>query len=1319
MFRKFLLISLHLVLTTLACQATAALHTFSHVTTQDGLPSDYVRSIRLDSKGFLWIGTFNGLARYDGEEMRVFRCYDQQQQIGNDNIVTLAEHPSGCLLVGTDIGVFAFDATTETFRCVSQTYRWVNQLYVTSRGAVWCILPHDHVQCFTRSADGEWTVKKYHLTATDIPNSLYKDDDDGIWVGTEGQGLFFYEPQTDSFSPARSRDSKVVFEGHTIADMSQISPGVLAVATEDGLLASFDTRSHEFQPVAGIEDETRYIYDICSLHGEIWVANVNGLHIVDARTGQIRSYYNDPLWSMDLSDNDVCCLYRDPYDGMWIGTKFGGVNCYSPRRNPIKAYVHTSEATSPHSNLIRGLAEDADGRLWVGSEDPGISIYDFGTNEFHAPRMSLFSNNINDISSHGGKIWLGYFHQGLDVVTPGARSAYHETPDTSIVNHSVYASMTDSRGRQWIAMDRCAKYRNANESVWHPIAETGTVWIFGLMESADGEIWIATMGSGLWRFNADLTESHHYSLEARSLGLTTNNMSALMQDRKGRIWISTDRGGLLRYNPATDDFTAFGNEYGIADNTYNILEDQHGHLWFGTNHGLACFDPETCATQVYTMQQGLPSNQFNYHSACATCDGTFWMGTLGGLIAFRPEQVENTGDDIQLYISAYDATDKLLNATTTQQLKLAYDEASFRLHVAAPNFSSAVQSVLNYRIEPIDTQWRPLPEDHDLSFVNLAPGKYRVVIEASRGEQKKSISYTIHITPPWWNSIAARICYALLICLIFAGSLLYYRRLTRQRLAEHKKNYALKMEKSLNENKVQFFTEIAHEIRTPLSLIDAPLEAMEDYVESDRFIMSDGEISIEELKQNDAVMRNYIKTMRRNTRRLLDLTSQLLDFRKIKLHKLHLHQETIDVRALIEEVSERFRPSFELKQKNLTTEFSDETLLAFADGDALIKICSNLLNNALKYARREVSISLTHDEQNFRIVVRSDSEPISPSERDSIFDPFYQIDDDHKRAGGGVGIGLPLSRQLARQHNGDLYLMVGNDNQFIVEIPINWESLQQHAQEKLKEDRLVMNEIEDSKQHAGFALLLVEDNEEMLEFLSAQLSNHYTIFTAKNGREALDLLKYNPVDLILSDVMMPIMDGFQLCNAIKNDENTSNIPIVFLTAKNDTDTKVKGLQCGAEAYIEKPFSIKYLRQQLQSILDNRRRERLSFQKKPFFNIDNMKVSKQDEVFMQKVIHLIEVNMDDEEFSVDQLAEMLCMSRSTLLRRIKPLYGQSPLDLIRTVRLKKAAELIQKGNCKLAEVGYTVGISSPSYFSKLFFKQFGIMPRDFAAQCHNK
>ena len=1314
-------------------------YAFAHLTSQDGLPSSNVRCVLADSYGFVWLGTKNGLCRYDGQRLQTFICHDPQTDVGNNNVVSLAEDLEGNLWVGTDACVFRLDRGTETFTHVmagetSEQPGWVKHLQRDAEGRIWAVHPGYGLVCYDPTTE-PWTGRRYPLGAGEeaIPYSLLEGEDHTLWVGTRGKGLFCHDAKSDEWRPWVDAEGHTLLPGQIVTNLAQYDQATLALATENGQLALADLRLRTVRMIDYPHDADIFVNAITCREGRIWLASVQGLYVIDPATGECQKLMHDPVSDVSLSDNDISCLYLDPNDGLWAGTNFGGVNIHSPRLHPFSIFVHTSDPNSLANNRIRGIAETCDGSIWVGTEGNGLNRIDGRTGEMKRIDAGLSSQHVLRLYSHDDALYLGLFHNGFDRMTlrlDGTMSTLrHDLPREEEWNRSVYCTMLDSRGTEWVGMDKSLMYRRQGATSFEELEPLQGSWIFDLLEASDGSIWIASMGAGLYHYNTVTGIISRYTVEDGRSGLRSNAVSALMQDRQGRIWASTDRGGLCLYHPDSDSFETYGLRRGLPDNVcYDVLEDRQGRLWFGTNQGLVCFCPDDTIGQnqlgpllrtiVFDTTNGLPTRQFNYHSACEAHDGTFWFGTTEGLLSFRPELTESTGRAAQIYFTHFMAAGRAL-PFLTDHITLPYDSAFLMLQMSAPDFGDAASPQFSYQLLPTSDDWQTVPADGELNLAGLSPGRYTLRVKADRLGQETLREVTIRVLPPWWRSWWAYILYVLAAAGLLAGSLLYMRRRTRQRLAEHKKLYALHMEKQLNENKVQFFTEIAHEIRTPLTLIDSPLEAMEDYVDSERFLLPEGQVDMKSLRENSRILRGYIDTMRRNTRRLLDLTSQLLDFQKIGQRRLKLQYENVEVHSLVEEVIGRFQQGFQLKGKTLSSHLGDADILASADREALTKIISNLLNNGLKYCQHEVDVHLSADDEKFTLVVESDSEPIASADRERIFEPFYQVDGDVKRAGGGVGIGLPLSRQLAQQHKGNLYVRVEEGNQFVLEIPLCRERIEQQNAEKVHSDRLVMAEEPETREEreTGHALLLVEDNEEMRQFLSEQLTHHYTIFTAGNGQQALAVLREHPVDLVLTDVMMPEMDGFELCRRLKADEEQSNVPVVFLTAKNDTDSKVRGLQCGAEAYIEKPFSIKYLRQQLQSILDNRRRERVSFQKKPFFNVDNMKVSHQDEQFMQKVIQHIEHHMADEQFSVDNMADELCMSRSTLLRRIKALYGQSPVELVRTVRLKKAAELIQQGDNKLSEVGYLVGINSPSYFSKLFFKQFGIMPRDFAAQCH--
>ncbi len=482
-----------------------------------------------------------------------------------------------------------------------------------------------------------------------------------------------------------------------------------------------------------------------------------------------------------------------------------------------------------------------------------------------------------------------------------------------------------------------------------------------------------------------------------------------------------------------------------------------------------------------------------------------------------------------------------------------------------------------------------------------------------------------------------------------------------------------------------------------MTLINGPLEA------------------IEEMEIQEPKMKKYISVMVQNTKRLLELTGQLLDFQKIGANKLTMKFESVDITELLAGIVARFEVTFSLNRKELQLKSTDEQVWAAVDKEAITKILSNLLNNALKYASQNVLVELEKEKTALRF-----ASPVTETRFRRKSANIYSnrsIRWTEEKPRNGVGIGLSLARSLASLHKGTIYLDTNQEsNVFVLTIPLNMEGIKQENNKAIQKDIVELDEHTPvTADMYGYTLLLVEDNESMLTFILERLQENFTVETAMNGVEALEILRSSHIDLIISDIMMPVMDGYQLCKEVKSDMELSHIPIIFLTAKNDIDSKINGLKYGAEAYVEKPFSFNYLKEQVLSLLDNRRREREAFAKRPFFSVNNMQMNKADEEFMNKVIKVIEDNITDDNFGVERMADILCMSRSSLLRKIKTLFNLSPLDFIRLIKLKKAAEFIQEGKYRIGDICYMVGINSPSYFSKLFLKQFGMTPKDFEKQ----
>lgn len=1319
--RRIIALAVSVVMSLVAVPLVAyGQYSFNHVDYNVGLSSSNVKCIAEDSYGFIWLGTKNGLHRYDGMSTRRFNCFDYVKRRGNNNIGAIYEDGGKKLWVGTDRGIYLYDPVTDLFsymdtrddRTGQSATNWVQAIAGDGKGSVWALLPdqgvfryHDGKVDFFRVLPANINLKDTHIS------DMCVDRNGNVWIVTNGAGAYKFDRRANRFGKIKPAGGDTM-DGMLFITVAEDTDGTIVLATSEGHLLRYEPARNTLTGIPFIGGGKIYLRCITCFDDEIWIGSQDGLYVLNKVSGQTAVLRHDPLNPFSLSDNIIYYLYKSRSGDAWVGTTYGGADYMSHEEFRFDVYGLWSGLAG---RIVIGMAQGPDNRIWIGTEDKGLFTLNPSTGVVTpvsgVPPLcvsTLFLTRFN------GSVYAGFTRGGLIKIDSDGR--FSSVLDISEADNSVYSYIKDSRGNEWVGLGYALYRRNAGSAEFVHVSETGFCWIFNMFEAHDGTIWIATMGNGVWKYNPSTGKFKCYQYnDDVGCGLRSNNISSVMEDSRGRIWISTDRGGISRYNSKQDNFTSFGIEEGLPDDVaYNILEDMEGNLWFGTNKGLVKFNPDTHAVRVFTVRDGLPNNEFTYNSAIKGNDGRFYFGGIGGVTVFNPDNEDMRPAPVSVYFTqlrifgrevTVDSDNSPLkrNIMFTDRLTLPYDMATFSLDVVAPAFGITGGNEYSYRLEPSSSGWVRM-SDNRISFVNLSPGEYKLSVKVENHGRTSQKDIEIIISPPWWRSVWAYLVYIILAALAVWRWFIWYRAHKEKQLREQNRLFEISKEKELYQNKVNFFTEVAHEIRTPLSLIAAPLEAIEEDGISGRRAQ------------------HYLKVIRQNTKRLLNLTGQLLDFQKIGSNRLTLKNENVDIRALLDETVYRFEPAYTLKGKELQKQIGDGPLIASTDKEAVTKILSNLFNNALKYARHTARVVLTADGQNFIIKVTSDGAKITGDERKRIFEPFYQADKANSGE-NGVGMGLPLSSSLAKLLGGSLTLDDDDSdgNTFTATIPLNKAGIQKNNEHTVDSpDYVLDDDSNQSKERAvGYTVLIVEDNDSMREFLAEQANMSFSIETARNGREALDKLAESHVDLIVTDIMMPEMDGFELCRTVKADINMSHIPIVFITAKNDLDSKLKGLQLGAEAYIEKPFSIKYFRQLISSLLDNRRRERESFSKKPFFNVDNMRMTKADEDFMNKVMKIIEDNIGEDDFNVETMADILCMSHSSLLRKIRSVFNMSPVELIRTVKLKKAAELIQEGKHLIGDICYMVGIASPSYFSKLFFKQFGISPKDFEKQCRER
>lgn len=1321
--KKLLLLIALLCTTCLAAQTRNRY--FTRLTLDDGLSHNHIKAILQDSYGFVWIGTKNGLNRYDGSSIRIFQCYDPATGHGDSNISSLYEDPERRLWCGTDRGIYIYSPHTERFEefthptgdGVSIT-NWVAAIGSDAAGGIWIIVPNQGLFC--------WRDGKLRTYPVPNPQCLCIRRNGQVWIGTYADGLYRYNTAEDRFDGFHTDRNGHTLRGEYIFALCEHNSS-LAIAVHDGKLKQLDLKTMTLSVINAPKVHGTMLRDVKSYNDELWVTTHEGVFVIDDRTGTTTHFREEMFSPYGLSDKSCSVLCRDREGGIWIGTLLGGVNYCASLDFVFDKYIPYDQQHSVLCKKISSLTEGSDGRIWIGTEDEGLCVFDPATGQVQTVDYALTRRlrllNTLGTMVDGDQLWIGFFKHGigqLDMRT--GKLTHYDAASLGIGESSIYSFCKDSQGNLWIGSAQGVYVRRFGQQRFEQIDFLSTFWAFDIAEDSHGNLWFASLGGGLCRYEPNSGERRFFAHDDKNpSSLSSNSVSSIYEDRHGMLWFSTDRGGLCRYDYTTDTFRHYSLEEGMPDNvTYRILEDGEGMLWLGTNYGLVRFNPETEEIRTYTRYNGLLGNQFNYHAAMRSHDGKLWFGGFDGITSFDPAQRHSTPKpEPALYITGLSINneeqgvglegsplDKSL--LFTDRITLAHNQSNIGLRFAGTSFSQTGSIDYYYTLEPVDTEWIATNRSHPISFAQLQPGSYTFRIRAvNRNSSWESVERALRIVirPPWWSTGLAKFCYLLLVIGGATIGFRYYLRRRRKQILEQQRLFEVEKEKELYSAKIDFFNEIAHEVRTPLTLIRGPLE---DIMEMN----------------TDSRLEKNLHVIQKNTQRLLELIHQLLDFRNVDSNKMRLDFVRFDIPMQLQCIVERFEPTIEKRGRHLTLQLAEGSVQAAADREALTKIISNLLNNALKYAEQEIEVVLEYNDETFTIRVTSDGEKIPIHLSEKIFEPFFRID----RTGQtpGAGIGLPMARSLAQLHKGHLFLdTAAAGNSFVLTLPLRQEqyiSLQEQAETlselPAEETEVLLTDLQEQAESTitpseqDYSVLLVEDNAAVLQYLAEHLRKSCVVLTASNGVEALEILRSQAVDLVVSDIMMPEMDGMELCRMMKKEENLHSIPLVFLTAKNDMTAKIEGLRIGAEAFIEKPFSFSYLRALIFSIMNNRRKEREAFIKRPFVPVHNIRMSNADEEFIDRIIALIEQHMTNEQLNVEWLSEAVHINRSSLLRKVKNITNLSVVDFIRLIRLKKAARMLQDGRHKINEVCYAVGITSPSYFSRLFYKQFGMRPRDF-------
>ncbi|MDG3583862.1 hybrid sensor histidine kinase/response regulator transcription factor [Galbibacter pacificus] len=1315
--KKSLLFSIFFML--LSAVICAQEYYLKHYQVDNGLSHNSVISSLQDNHGFLWFGTKDGLNRFDGYSFKLYQNDPQDTtSIGSNFIQTLHQY-KGFLWVGTDNGLYKFDELHETFELLELTQNQsVQDIETDAHGNLWFI---------AGATLYKYNIEKKKYTVFDPADffgalSITKSQDNTLWVASFNQ-LYKYDPDKISFTPMGIAPIENTIFPFIISTIYALNSHTILIGTQNHGVIEYNTQSGTQKRLLANESGPVYVRNFAKKGaGELWIATENGVYIYniqDKTYDHIQKKYTDDY---ALSDNAVYTITVDNEQGVWMGTYFRGINYYPKQYTPFKKYFPKLNENSLSGNIVREITKDKYGNLWLGTEDAGLNKFNLKTKKFTSynplkNNTGLAYYNIHGILPDGDKLWAGTFEHGLDVldITSGKVTKHYGMGSKGgLFSNFVYAVHKTKSNDIVILTTGGIQQYNAGKDTFEGFKPIPEKYFFNcFMEISATEAWVGSYRNGLFHYNEATGRKEVYTYNNKNANsISSNAINDLYKDHKGNIWVTTENG-LNKYRPETNDFERFNTKDGFPSNVmYSILEDNDFNLWISSSNGLVKFNPEDFSIKTYTKANGLMTDQFNYRSAFKDDNGDMYFGSVDGMVSFNPDNfIKNTYNPPILLtnlrvnnkeVSVTENGSPLSKSITySDEINLKHTESSFSIDFSALSFNASQMTKYWYQLEGLNDDWVELNKSRTAYFTKLPPGNYTLKYKAlnSNGSWSRGKDLRIIISPPFWASNTAYAFYFLFISTILFFAVRFYHKQTEEKNNRKIRQLNNKKEKEIYQAKIEFFTNVAHEIRTPLTLIKSPLE------------------KILKTTQQNGFLKENLNIMSKNTSRLLDLVNQLLDFRRTEIEGVDLTFVKANITAMVKNTHTRFSQAIE--EKNVLFEFSypDEPIHAYVDSEALKKILSNLFNNAIKYAKNKVFVTLKRDEASFILIVKNDGELIPVHLKDKIFEPFFRAPEVTHQT--GTGIGLSLAHSLTELHKGTLSLDNTDVamNTFILKLPLFQEKkfeLYSSNTLPIKDTGLpaIYHDEDDTEEVKKTTILLVEDNEDLLDFIAKDLREEYFVHKAAYAEKALEIIQNDNIQLVISDVMMPGMDGFELCKKIKTSLETSHIPVILLTSKSAISAKVEGLESGADAYIEKPFSIEYLHIQIKNLLENRKHIMQHYSSTPLAHIRSIAHSKTDESFIKALDKVIYENIADHNLSVEILAEIMNMSRSTLYRKIKDISNLSPNELINITRLKKAAELLRTGDYKIYEVSEMVGYNSQTSFGRNFQKQFNMTPTEY-------
>jgi signal transduction histidine kinase/ligand-binding sensor domain-containing protein/DNA-binding response OmpR family regulator len=1304
---------------------------FEKLTADDGLSNNRTRALLYDHKGFMWIGTIGGLNRYDGYKFTTYKTIQGDSgSLSENDIRVLYEDRSGHLWIGTESGGFcSFNPETNNFTRYyksqgdssglisnfvtsfgesvynNKQYLWIGTNYGLNR--------YDPESKTYSRYFPEGTQKKYSANQNFI-GAIARDSTSRLWVGTWKEGLFYFDPAMDQLVPYIPKPEYLDFNINMIWKIYAVRENgrdILWITTSNAGLFRIDLNSGEIRNY--LHNKNLSTSDIMDVYPEkksggkrLWVATHNGLFRLDTETGDYTHYKNNPKNPRSLSSNNVYSVIEDNSGVIWVATS-SGLNMFKPRSANISTLEYSLVNTKV--NAVTEIEINGHRVLWIGTLG-GLSRYDRDNRQFkhfvHDPQnsYSLSSNEVFSIHPSINKkfLWLGTFN-GLNRVDLRSTTIkrFYISGDDSATANTIYSVCEDDKGLIWVGSHNGLLSFNPYTEKF---TRNGLARVYALYFDSHNILWIGTT-SGLKKWDLKSGESDWYTHDPNDPNSVNHDIMAIHEDNNHNIWIGT-LAGLYFFNRVNGILRPFQGKNGFTfEEIWGIQEDNTSNLWLSTATKIFKFNPQSMEYKSYDSDDGFLSNQFD-RAVHKNADGEMFFGGYG-LNIFHPDKIkENTVipgvviTDLRIFNESVipGQTSVLKNQIyNTDNIELSYDQTVFSLEFAALDYQSQGRNSYSYILEGFDPKW--IDTDASLrlaTYTNLDPGEYTFRVKASNNDgywNEEGASLKIIINPPPWATWWAYSLY-----FVFFLSLVYFlRRYELNRL--YLKHETRKLQE-MDSLKSKFFAGISHEFRTPLTLILGPAERL-----------------IQKIK--DKTQTDDLKRIRDNARRMNKLVDMYLDLSMLERGSLSIRKSNTDIIQILRTLIASFESMVADKKISLQFINNFDSVICAIDKEKFEQIIINLLNNAIKFTpgQGEIQIRLMPGESknNILIMISDTGIGIAADQKDKIFEMFYQVDNDINQRLIGTGIGLAMVKELVKLHDAEIIVQseFGHGTEIQLLFPVI--EIIDGKTKNTSEDSLSQEQaseeayIEKMESDETVRILIVEDNHEMRKYIKCLIEDKFKVESCVDGSEGINRAVEFLPDLIVSDVMMPNMGGYEFVDKIKNDLRTSHVPIILLTAKTKKPDKLKGLKTGADAYITKPFDSSELYICIDNLLENRKRIHQKFKQDKFFNASEVDITSADEKFLQLCHQAVEENMANPDFTMENFASQVNLSRTQLHKKLKSLTGNSATAYVRTLRLKKAAILLESGFGNITEIAYETGFSNPSYFTECFRKFYKTSP----------